>query len=309
MALKSYIIYKFEEYDVVKDKLMNIQERCKNFDPLLFKSSSDKYWKREATKKIKEADCAIYFVSKESAKSENVDWELEKFIKYDKPIYTIRLDSFDKYNEVLYRKQAFGNFEYINKSRYMYSREVDNDILIKYINNNLELDISEDIIKNSNMSPEVLIEQYKAYLQTSEDVVSRRQAVSNFYITVNASILSILSTIVAVIGALNFDYSLLATIIGCYLVPLVGLVLCFNWRRVVTSYGQLNSAKMTVIAAMEKNLPFDIYDVEWKVQTDRLGKRKYVSFTRIEKLVPFLFSAIYGAIFLLAIVLSIIYFI
>ena len=88
---------------------------------------------------------------------------------------------------------------------------------------------------------------------------------------------------------------------------MLGLVLCYNWRRLVGSYGQLNAAKMKVISALEKNLPFNIYDIEWKVQTDRLGKHRYVSFTRIEKLIPFLFSVIYVIILIIAVVLTVTY--
>ena len=93
--------------------------------------------------------------------------------------------------------------------------------------------------------------------------------------------------------------------IGCYVISFVGIVLCINWNRIVFSYGQLNSAKMKVISAIEKKLPFNIYDVEWKVQTDKLGKRRYVSFTNIEKRIPLLFSIIYVAMLGAAIALTI----
>lgn len=305
--MKSYIIYKFSEHNIVKEQLSYFQTKCADFEPLLLPESNKKDWHGPALKKIREADCAIYFVSAESAKSPNVDWELERFIKYQKPIYTIRMEDFKGYNSVLYRKDSFGNIERMDKSRNMYSKDVDADKLIKYINNNLEMDISEEVVVHKEMDPNILMEQYKAYLQTSEDVVSRRQSVSNFYITVNSTLLSVLSTVLALISALDLQYSRLTVILGCYLVPVLGLVLCYNWRRLVGSYGQLNAAKMKVISALEKNLPFNIYDIEWKVQTDRLGKHRYVSFTRIEKLIPFLFSVIYVIILIIAVVLTVTY--
>ncbi len=303
--MKSYIIYKFGKDQQVKEQLTYFQSQCADFEPLLLPESDKKNWHGPALKKIREADCAIYFVSADSAESTNVDWELAHFIKYQKPIYTIKLQDFKGYNEILYRKNPFGNLERIDKSRNMYSKEVNADKLIKYINNNLEMDLGEELVLHKEMDPTLLMEQYKAYLQTSEDVVSRRQSVSNFYITVNSTLLSVLSTIIALISALDLQYSRLTVVLGCFLVPLLGLVLCFNWRRIVSSYGQLNAAKMKVISALEKNLPFNIYDIEWKVQTDRLGKRRYVSFTRIEKLIPFLFSVIYGIILIAAVVLAV----
>lgn len=191
----------------------------------------------------------------------------------------------------------------------MYCKIVDLQKLVKIINNNLELDLSEEVIAHAEMDPEISIEQYKAYLQTSEDVVSRRQSVSNFYITVNATLLSIISTLVTILNLLKIDYSPYITIACCLFLPIIGVILRLNWRRLVYSYGQLNSAKMRVISAIEKNLPFNIYDVEWQVQIDRLGKRKYVSFTNIEKLIPFLFIVLYCIIFVVGIVVMILQFI
>lgn len=300
--INGYIIYKYSDYDEVLRRVVEIQRLCDRFEPLILHDLHTKNWKRPARKKIGKADCAIYFVSAASLKSDNVDWELSKFIKAGKPIYTVRLDSFQGYNEILYRKRGFGNLENINRERYMYSKEVTQERLVKYLQNNLEMDIGEEILRNADMSPEILIEQYKAYLQTSEDVVERRQSVSKFYITVNAAILSVLSTVIAVINALQLQDSAVATVVSCMIVPFLGFVLCGNWRRLVSSYGDLNAAKMTVIAAIEKNLPFDIYDVEWRVQTDRLGKKKYTSFTRIEKVIPLLFIILYACVFISAVV-------
>ena len=303
--MKSYIIYKFSDEAIVKPKLMELQKNCKNLEQLLFPQSPIKNWKFYAYKKIKEADCAIFFVGENCAKSESIDWEIKKFKKLGKPIYTIKLKEDNEYNRTLYREKTFGNVEIVDKSRYMYSKEVTIDKLINMINNNLELDITEEIVCNTDMNQDILIEQYKAYLQTSEDVISRRQAVSNFYITVNSTLITILSAIIAILNGIGQEYSLLITTTCCYFVPILGVLLCLNWRRLVLSYGQLNAAKMKVISALEKKLPFNIYDVEWKVQTDKLGKRKYISFTNIEKLIPLIFIMVYVAISIVAVILTV----
>lgn len=304
--MNGYIIYKFNDESIVKKELKQLQSLCGNLEPLMLPKQPIKHWKSYAYKKIKCADCAIFFVGEKCCESKNIDWELKQFKKLGKPIYTLKLSDNVQYNRLLYRTNTFGNLELIDKSGYMYSREVSLDKLAMIINNNLELDISSDIICNSNMSDDIIIEQYKAYLQTSEDVISRRQSVSNFYVTVNSTLITILSAVVALINGLGKDYSLLITVISCYFVPILGILLCLNWRRLIYSYGQLNAAKMKVISALEKKLPFNIYDVEWKVQTDKLGKRKYISFTNIEKLIPMIFVFIYVAIFIAAVVLTVV---
>jgi hypothetical protein len=303
--MKSYIIYKSQDEKEVKKRIKQLQLNCPSLEVLLLESVPMKFWRRFARKKIKQADCAIFFVGEESHKSIYIDWEIKQFIRRDKRIYTLKLQPEYEYNETLYRKETFGNVENIDKSRYMYSKEISMDGLCKIINNNLEMDVTEEVTCNENMSGEVMIEQYKAYLQTSEELIQRRQAVSNFYITVNSALISVLSAVIAVINALGSEYALLISMIGCYVISFVGIVLCINWNRIVFSYGQLNSAKMKVISAIEKKLPFNIYDVEWKVQTDKLGKRRYVSFTNIEKRIPLLFSIIYVAMLGAAIALTI----
>ena len=307
--MKVYVIYKFSDKEIVDEELTKLQEGCSQIDLLLLPELSKKDWKKEAYKKIKEADCAVFFVGKEAHLSENIGWEIKKFIKLNKPIYTIKLDKDNRYHEALYKKTTFGNVEIIDKNQFMHSKEVQLQDLIKIINNNLEFDVYKEVIAHAEINPEVSIEQYKAYLQTSEDVVARRQAVSNFYITVNATLISILSAVVTLINLIGKDYSMIITIVSCYLIPVLGIIVCFNWRRLVYSYGQLNAAKMKVISAMEKSLPYNIYDVEWKVQTDKLGKKKYISFTNIEKLIPILFIITYCLILTAAIVLTIIFFI
>lgn len=304
--MKAYIIYKSQDETEVKEKLKELQDKCASLEVLLLESVPLKAWKNHASKKIKQADCAIFFVGECSHESKYIDWEIKKFIKSNKRIYTIKLSPNNIYNESLYRKDCFGNVENIERSRYMYSKEVSIEQLCANINNNLEMDISKEISCNKNMSGDVMVEQYKAYLQTSEDLVARRQSVSNFYISVNSALVSVLSAIIAVLSAIGSEYSLLITIISGFIISILGIVLCLNWKRIVFSYGQLNAAKMKVIAAIEKQLPFDIYDIEWRVQTDKLGKNKYVSFTNIEKRIPMLFIALYTIVFIVATILTII---
>lgn len=304
--MKAYVIYKSQDEKEVKLKTKELQEKCPSLELLLLESVPLKAWKYYASKKIKQADCAIFFIGEHSHESKYIDWEIKKFIKSNKRIYTIKLAPDNLYNESLFRKDGFGNIENIEKNHYMYSKEVTVEQLCSNVNNNLEMDISKEISCNKSMSGEVMIEQYKAYLQTSEDLVSRRQAVSNFYITVNSALISVLSAIVAILSAIGSEYTLTITIISGYVISILGGVLCLNWKRIVTSYGQLNAAKMKVISAIEKQLPFDIYDIEWKVQTDKLGKNKYVSFTNIEKRIPTIFMALYAIVLVAATILTIV---
>ena len=66
---------------------------------------------------------------------------------------------------------------------------------------------------------------------------------------------------------------------------------------------------MKVISLMEKQLPINVYDVEWKVMSDKLNKKKYMSFTESEKRIPIIFIFIYLLIIVSVFVVMIIAFV
>lgn len=66
-----------------------------------------------------------------------------------------------------------------------------------------------------------------------------------------------------------------------------------SWSRTLTGYGNLNSSKMKIISTIEKQLPLSLFDAEWAALSDKLNKKKYVSFTESERIVPRLFAVVY----------------
>ena len=303
--MKVFVIHSNLDNEIIKHYLNEIADSAENFELLLFEDTVDKNWKAAASEKIKEADCALYFVGEQSAQSENIDWELEQFIGLEKPIYTALLKPGCKYNEVLYRKTTFGNKEYIReKDKFMYSEDVSLQSLASDLVTKKNGNILHNLFdKKQEYTTEELLQQYKTYLQTSETLVARRQSVSNFYITVNSTLISLLTAIVALINIFGNEYFKVTTIVCCFVISILGLTLCLNWRRVIISYGRLNSAKMQVIQSIEARLPCNIYETEWKTQTLNLGKEKYISFTNIEKKIPTIFSFLYGLVFMVGLAL------
>ena len=67
-------------------------------------------------------------------------------------------------------------------------------------------------------------------------------------------------------------------------------------EELLASYGDLNSSKMKIISYIERQLPASLYDAEWAALSDKLNKRKYVSFTNSEKKVPLLFIIVYACV-------------
>lgn len=302
--MKIFIIHSNSDNKTINRYIKKILLSNKGIDILSLENIDDKNWEEVAKAKIKEADCGLFFVGKNSAESKNIDFELKEFIAANKPIYTSRLSKNNKYNEVLYRKTTFGNKEHLNKENYMYSEEIAIDDLVEELDAKVNhLDTLKLFSKTKEFETIDLIEQYKVYLKTSEDLIGRRQQVSNFYVTVNATLISILTGLIALLEVFGDQYYKISTIVCCFVISILGATMCFNWRRIILSYGRLNSAKMNVIQLIESHLPCNIYEAEWRAQTRNLGKKKYISFTNIEKTIPVAFFCIYAVLFVVGVVL------
>ena len=138
-----------------------------------------------------------------------------------------------------------------------------------------------------------LLEQYKMFQQTSEVLVERRQNVNSFYITVNSALVAIVGLI---LGLVSYPLNLWVIFFMC----VVGIILDISWIGILNSYGSLNSAKMKLINLIEEQLPIALYDMEWKIMSDKLNSKKYTSFTDSEKRIPKLFLITYAVILVCA---------
>lgn len=153
----------------------------------------------------------------------------------------------------------------------------------------------EMILKGGSFQDkETLIMQYKMFVQTSEDLVRRKQSVNTFYVTLNSLMLS---TIVSVICATEdilqiMDNGLVIYLISGFL-SVIGIVICCSWITLLISYSDLNASKMAIISCIEERLALKLFDTEWALLTRRIGKKKYRSFTVKEIAVAKIFFGLY----------------
>ena len=101
-----------------------------------------------------------------------------------------------------------------------------------------------------------LLDQYKLFQKTSEDLVARRQTVNSFYISVNGAMVTLVGV---VMGIVEMPAKIYVLVFMC----IVGIILDMSWISILESYGMLNSAKMKVIRLLEEQLPLLLYDSEW----------------------------------------------
>ena len=62
------------------------------------------------------------------------------------------------------------------------------------------------------------------------------------------------------------------------------------------SYYINNQGKMKILSMIEKKLAASLYDAEWKAMKNKYSKKKYVSFTDSEKILPSIFLVFFGVI-------------
>jgi hypothetical protein len=136
-------------------------------------------------------------------------------------------------------------------------------------------------------------EQYKLAVEMADRHSARRATANAFFATLNAALLT-------AVGLLREPQAegeplTFANQFAPALGVIAGIVLCVVWFFMLRTYRHLSSAKWEVILAMEKSLPYPLFDEEWrKLPHDVVRRRdRYLPLTEIEKRIPWVFVAIY----------------
>ena len=305
-----YIMYKFEDYDAIAESIHTL-EGTAGINVFYFVPTSNfPKWKRKAKEKIKFADTVVYFFNYRTAqeKTRNLQWEYKYAVKQNKKIIIIDTDSQTDVLEKIKNSENKNSF-FKNIFNYSYdekdvgskpltfeqgrsklveqsSWKIEEQLLIRD-----QSDIDNE--KRSNYYS-LLMQQYKIMVETSEKLMERRQATSNLYTTV-------CTALVALVGssfALGNMFAL-GAIFMC--VGIVSVILAINWRLSLDSYDRNNEGKFAVLNEIEKRLPANMFDSEY-----RYNKSKGIkSFSLREKMLPAIFKLL-GIIFLVCGVLFLI---
>jgi hypothetical protein len=139
-----------------------------------------------------------------------------------------------------------------------------------------------------------ILEQYKRYVELADRISNRCGLTNTFFLTLN----TLVTTTIGVVrqDRPQLDPWLLAP-------PLIAFGQCAGWWLIVRSYRQLNSAKYSVIGALEQRLPASPYwNAEWKALGEGRDWRTYLPLTHLEQWIPILFALVYTAGFVIAVV-------
>ncbi|MGW8629988.1 RipA family octameric membrane protein [Streptomyces sp. NPDC055793] len=138
---------------------------------------------------------------------------------------------------------------------------------------------------------QVLLEQYKLYVEMTDRMSARRALTNSFFLTINLAALGAVGSLSAKYPT---DWSEFVAVTGV----LALIAECFVWFYTLRSYRQLSKAKYTVIEVLEEKLSSRPYSKgEWGAYV-RSGKQgKYFRLTTAEQMMPLIFGISYLAIF------------
>ena len=127
-----------------------------------------------------------------------------------------------------------------------------------------------------------LLEQYKLYVQSAENVSARRIASSRYLLTLN-------SALIALYGLQSASFS---QNYWALLIPILGLPVSLLWHQIIKSHKDLNAVKFKIIHEFEQRLSAAPYTYEWQLAGEGQGNA-YRSVTGIERWIPLIFFLIH----------------
>ena len=306
-AMNIYVIYKFSDAKRVNDLLNDGRHLDSEGILHFFKfrpEAKNIGWHKTAKKKMMQCNIVCYFCTitdEDDSKLRNISWELRLAAKLKKTVVVFTLNpekrpQTDNTAASIYGLDFSG--ELVNVDRYK-TMPAENayEFLLKEAKWNVDqsiINLSQKINPNEAETADgrqkceernrLLLEQYKIMVDTSEKLMDRRQSTSNLYTT-------LCSALVALVGA---SFALDNLLIICVVSLLAGVIitcLCVNWKGCLKSYDMNNAGKFAVLNAIEKILPANMFDCEYRYNTKN-GIRSYSSRERIMPIIFLVFGCI-----------------
>ena len=201
---------------------------------------TEEKWKSAVKGKISQADEVIIFIGETSKDSTPMNWEFREILKQKKLFGIVKLD------------ESFELPRYLKKFK---DEVIGADDFMYYIISKKGLQTNSDL----------LLDQYKIMVSSTEKVTEQRLKVNNLFFTVTTTLLSF-----SLLIGKAFEFSTLA--IGLMLVfSIMAFIITFFWEKLVKSYGKLNTGKFKVIDEIEKELKTNLFQREWDILQNEVG--------------------------------------
>lgn len=222
-------------------------------------------WKLKVKEKVEDCKYVLIFVGSTFNESKPLKWEIELSENLNKKIVFIDVRT-----------------DEIELPSYVKSTS-----LITSVNQ-----LADKINNMEKQERDLLIDQYKIMVGSTEKVTEQRLKVNNLFFTVTTSVLS-----VSILLGKSFGFTILA-MLGMLTLTIMALLVTNFWNRLIQSYGKLNKGKFELIAEIENKLETDMFQREWIILKDKI---KYVPNTETEAKIITLFRVFIWLLFALEI--------
>lgn len=139
-----------------------------------------------------------------------------------------------------------------------------------------------------------LFEQYKLYVETADRISQRRQNANNFFLSVNTALAAVFAALSTnKVGDIDIPSSLV--------ISTAGITLSYTWIRGIRSYREINTGKFAIIHKIEDALPLRLYRAEWVALGEGKDPKRYLPFTKVENVVPWVFVSLYVVLSLITV--------
>ena len=88
--MNAFVIHSGADLDEASSIIAALKQKSYSLNTLILKNGNC-FWKIDASKKIKKSQLVLFVVGENSHKSPYIGWEIKEAIKYDKPIYILKL--------------------------------------------------------------------------------------------------------------------------------------------------------------------------------------------------------------------------
>lgn len=147
---------------------------------------------------------------------------------------------------------------------------------------------------------DLIIEQYKLYSNSIENVREKRFRLMQFYSSLLLGLIGLISLFTAIKTRFNsFVFSVYFGMIG-----LIGIILCIIWYIHIEAYTRENIRKLKILYELEKELPVFPFTEESEIRKQERKNKKFPGIIMIEKAVVFGFCFLFCTIYLLSLFLA-----
>ena len=127
----------------------------------------------------------------------------------------------------------------------------------------------------------ITLAQWQTCVEMANSISIRRDSMNNLFVSLN----------LAILAAVSFIWGTKTIVL-----LISGIFICIVWFLSVRYYRMVNNAKYEVILDIEKVLPFQPFDKEWCICTN---KKRFIEGTKLEVTLPILFCITYFVIIII----------